>query len=91
MREVDPGVDDADENVLAAGLDRPGLLRVDVGIRRAGDAGDVLSEVVEAPERVRGRVVGCAPVIVGGEPEVRLGEEDSWIALQGTDRGRRVL
>ncbi len=91
MSEVDPGVDHADDDVVASGLDGPGLLRVDVRIRGAGDTGDDLAEVVETPERVHGRVVGRARVIVRREPEVRLGVEDIWIALEGPDRGRHVL
>ena len=73
-------IDDADDDV-GAGLDIPGLGRVDVGV--GGAAG--LPGVVEAPERAQGRVVRDR---VDRERVVGLHILDEVVARE---RGQRVL
>src|SRR5262249_47084256 len=66
---IDPGVDDRDHHVPAAGADVPGLGGVDVGVRRTA----ALAGVVETVQGAEGGVVRDD---VRVDDEVRLGERD---------------
>ena len=87
MGRVDAGVDDGDDDVGAAGGDRPRLGSVDVGVRRSRRPVHGLAGVVQAPEPREERIVRDDVGRV--EDEVRLGVRDAWISVQRLDRLRR--
>ena len=76
---LDPGVDDGDDDVGAAGRRVPGRLGVDVGVAR----------LVEAPHLRQARVVGRER---GGDDAVGLGVLDARLRVEagGSDVGREV-